>query len=163
MATNPSPDIELADLSGHSAALGTRLTMFNLLGAIIDPYTHQSGWIIPTADRLFGHYSEADIRCAFVVAADADGARSYLGPYADRWQVLLDPDRELIKSLELEFLPALVHLRQDASLSGAAEGWNPDSWRLVLDGVERSMSWRAKPQLPTADDPGPFAGTPALA
>ncbi|NOX32057.1 MAG: hypothetical protein GXP35_18745 [Actinobacteria bacterium] len=162
MATDPSPDIELIDLSGYSAPLGVRLSMFNMLSVVIDPYTHQSGWIIPTAARLFWHYQEADIRCGFIVASDADGARSYLDSYVDAHQVLLDPDRELISSMELQSLPALVHIRQDASLAACAEGWDAADWRVVLDGVEEAMDWRSKPALPITGDPGSFAGTPAL-
>lgn len=162
VATDPSPDVELADLSGWSATLGVRLTMFNMLSAVIDPYTHQSGWIIPTAARLFAHYQEADVRCGFIVAADAEGARSYLGKYADDHQVVLDPDRELITSMGLDELPALVHIRQDASLAASAEGWDPDDWQVVLDSVEAAMSWRTQPQLPAPGDPGAFRGTPAL-
>lgn len=162
VANDPSADLALTDLSGYEATLGVRLMMFNQLSVIIDPYTHQSGWIIPTAARIFNHYSEADIRCSFVVASDADGARSYLGPYADDHLVIVDPEREFISSVGLEFLPALVHIRQDASLAGAAEGWDPGAWLEVLDGVEKTMAWRAQPLLPGPGDPGPFAGTPAL-
>ena len=162
VATDPSADLEITDLTGHQATIGVRLQMFNLLAVVIDPYTHQSGWILRTAARLFGHYREADIRCTFIVAGDAEGARSYLGPFAEEFLVLLDPDRVLIEALELELLPALVHLRQDASLAGAAEGWNPQNWAKVLEGVEETMAWRTKPLLPAPGDPGPFAGTPAL-
>ncbi len=162
MATDPSADLEITDLSGYEATLGVRLVMFNQLSVVIDPYTHQSGWILPTAARLFNHYREADIRCSFVVAGDAEGAKQYLGPFAEEYLVLLDPDRELIGALGLEYLPALVHLRQDASLAGAAEGWNPAGWLEVLAGVEETMAWRARPQLPMVGDPAPFVGTPAL-
>jgi hypothetical protein len=160
VAQDPSADLALTDLSGYEATLASRLMMFNQLSVVIDPYTHQSGWILPTAARLFNHYSEADIRCVFVVASDADGARQYLGRYADEYLVLLDPDRVLIGSLDLEFLPALVHLRQDASLAGAAEGWQPAQWLKVLDGVEKTMAWHSQPQLPAKGDPAPFVGTP---
>ena len=162
MATDPSPEIELADLSGYEATLDVRLTMFNMLSAVIDPYTHQSGWIIPTAARLFEHYQEADIRCGFIVAADAEGARAYMGKYADEYQILLDPDRALIGSMELEELPALVHIRQDASLAASAEGWNPEDWDVVLESVGAAMHWHTQPQLPAPGDPGAFRGTAAL-
>ena len=161
VATDPSADLAITDLSGYEATLSVRLVLFNQLSVVIDPYTHQSGWILPTAARIFNHYREADIRCCFVVAADAEGAASYLGPYASDHLVLLDPDRTMIESLGLEFLPALIHLRQDASLAGAAEGWQPIDWLEVLDGVEQTMAWRSKPQLPAKGDPAPFAGTPA--
>lgn len=136
--------------------------MFNLLAVVIDPYTHESGWILPTADRLFSHYDEADIRCVYVVASDGEGARQYLGKYASEQLVLVDPEREFISSLGLERLPALVHVGQDANLLGAAEGWNPEEWSKVIDGVEEAMAWRARPLLPISTDPGLFEGTPAM-
>ena len=80
-------------MDGAEQTLAQWLTYFNLLTVIIDPYTHESGWIIPTADRIFAHYEEADIRCAFVVTGDGDGARQYLGKYAEKWLVLTDQDR----------------------------------------------------------------------
>jgi hypothetical protein len=163
VATDPSPTLPLASVRGEDPQpLQAWLTLFNLLGVVLDPYTHESGWIIETADRIFAHYSEADIRCCFVVAADADGAREFLGPYADRWLVLCDPDRALVAGMQLDRLPALVHLRQDCSLAGVAEGWHHEQWNAVLEGVERMMAWRAQPVLPHPLDPGPFAGTAAL-
>ena len=158
----PSADIKLATLTGHMHTLAEWLVMFNLMGVVIDPYTHPSGWILPTASRLFGVYDEADVRCAFVVCSDADDARSFLGPFADERLVLLDPAREFARSLGLERLPALVHLAQDASVLGAAQGWDAAEWSAVIDGIEAAMDWRARPVLPTADDPGSFEGTPAL-
>jgi len=162
VAINRTADLTIEDLSGYKATVDDRLVMFNMLLVAIDPYTHQSGWILPTAARLLGHYQEADIRCAFLVAGDADGARSYLGPYAEQFLILLDNERALIESLEIEFLPALVHVRQDASVAGSAEGWNAENWLTVLNGVEKSMAWYSRPVLPASGDPGSFAGTPAL-
>lgn len=154
-------DIELATVTGHSQTLGEWLTMFNLLAVIIDPYTHQSGWIIPTADRLFDIYEEADVRCAFVVTSDADGAREFVGPYADNNLVLIDPERSFTKFTEVEALPALVHVDQNASVVSAATGWDPAEWTDVLIKLEDYMDWRARPQIPGPLDPGPFEGTPA--
>lgn len=158
----PSTDIKLETISGHGHTLAEWLMVFNLMGVVIDPYTHQSGWILPTASRLFLVYEEADIRCAFVVCSDAEGARSFLGNFADEHLVLLDPDREFVRSLGLERVPALVHLAQDASVLGSAQGWNAEEWSEVISGVEDVMDWRARPVLPTAEDPGSFEGTPAL-
>lgn len=161
MATDPSGDLKLATITGHEQTLDEWLIVFNMLVVVIDPYTYESGWILPTAGRLFGTYDEADIRCAFVVASDAEGARSYLGPFADRHLVLLDEDRSLIGALGLERLPAIVHLSQDATVTGCAEGWNPAEWSEVLAGVEEDMDWYSRPLLPAAGDPGAFEGTPA--
>ncbi len=162
VADTPTPDIKLETLTGHTHTLAEWLVVFNLMGVVIDPYTHQSGWILPTAARLFLVYEEADVRCAFVVCSDAQGARSFLGPYANDHLVLLDPERQLVRSLGLERLPALVHIAQDTSVVGSAQGWNAQEWKAVIDGVEEAMDWWARPVLPTPEDPGNFAGTPAL-
>ncbi len=98
-----------------------------------------------------------------LVTGNGDGARQYLGKYADSWLVLTDENREFVGSLSLERIPALVHIGQDGSLVGFAEGWDPAEWRSVLDGVEEAMAWRSRPLLPTPQDPGAFEGTPALA
>jgi len=163
VAKDPSAGVQLASLRDERPlTLHAWLTLFNMLGVVLDPYTRESGWIILTADRIFAHYAEADVRCAFIVTADPAGAREFLGPYADRWLVLLDPERELVRSMELERLPALVHLRQDCSIAGVAEGWHHQEWNEVLDGVEQIMAWRSQPTLPHPLDPGPFAGTSAV-
>ena len=157
----PSSTLTLATDRGEEQSLGQWLTTFNMLAVVIDPYTHQSGWILPTADRLFNHYREADIRCAFIVASDGAGARQYLGKFGSRYLTLVDPERTLIGELGLEFLPALVHLDQGCNVLGSAEGWDPPQWASVVDGVESAMAWRSRPLIPAMGDPGPFAGTPA--
>jgi hypothetical protein len=162
VATDPSNQLTVATIDGAEQTLSQWLTYFNLLTVVLDPYTHESGWIIPTAARIFAHYEEADVRCAFVVTSDADGAREYLGKYSKEWLVLIDEDRELVRSLGLERLPALTHIAQDGSLAGFAEGWNPADWKGVLAGVEEAMAWRCRPLLPAPEDPGAFEGTPAL-
>ncbi len=162
MATDPPGDTVLTHVSGRSYPLESWVTMFNLLVVVVDPYTHESAWILPTAARLFDHYDEADVRVGFVVTADAEGATAYLGPFASEYLVLLDPGRDFVKAVELDRLPALLHLRQDASLGGSAQGWDPEEWRKVLDGMEQDMLWRSQPLLPAPGDPAPFAGTPAL-
>ncbi len=158
----PSADIRLETMSGRGHTLGEWLVVFNLLAVVIDPYTHQSGWILPTASRIFLHYEEADMRCAFVACCDAEGARSFLGRLADEHLVLLDPDREFVRSLGVERLPALVHLAQDASVLGSAQGWNAQEWSSVIARAEETMDWRVRPVMPAPGDPGNFEGTPAL-
>jgi hypothetical protein len=156
-----SGETSISAISGHEQTLAEWLTTFNLLAVVIDPYTHQSGWILPTAARLFGLYEEADIRCCFIVTSDADGAASYLGPYSREFLVLVDPERKVVAELGLETLPALVHVNQDGSVAGSVEGWQPLEWSAVLAGVEEDMDWRSRPILPAPRDPGPFEGTPA--
>ena len=132
------PAIELDPITGDPHSLAEWLTLFNLLVVVLDPYTRESGWIIETAGRLFRLYEEADVRVGFVVTGDEDGARQYLGPYADEFLVLVDPDRDFVRSLELERLPALVHITQDCTVEGSAEGWKAEEWEEVLAGVEAS-------------------------
>lgn len=162
MPSELSSTLSLATDSGEEQSLSQWLTTFNLLAVVIDPYTHQSGWILPTADRLFNHYSEADIRCAFIVASDGPGARQYLGKFGDRYLTLVDPERKLITELGLEYLPAFLHIGQGCDVIGAAEGWDPTQWAAVINGVESAMAWRSRPLIPAPGDPGPFQGTPAL-
>jgi hypothetical protein len=161
--SDPAADLQIASVTrDQPQTLAAWVTLFHLLGVVLDPYTLESSWIIQTASRIFAHYREADVRTAYIVTSDAEGARAFLGPYAQDWLVLLDPNRELVKGIGLERLPALVHIRQDVTVAGVAEGWNPEAWSEVLGGVERVMAWRAQPVLPHPADPGPFAGTAAL-
>ena len=102
---------------------------------------------------------EADCRVGWLVAADADDARAFLGPWADRFLTLIDPDRAVIKGLGLERLPALVHIRQDLAVVGAAEGWHPPEWQAITDNLGKVMSW-SRPLIPVAGDPSPFEGSP---
>jgi hypothetical protein len=60
----------------------------------------------------------------------------------------------------LNELPAFIHVRQDASVVSAAEGWDPDDWRAVASGLAKDMSW-TRPLIPEASDPAPYAGSAA--
>ncbi len=132
-----------------------------MLVAIIDPYTHESSWIIETAGRVLRAFTDADCRVAWLVTANEDQAAEFMGPWAEEMLTFADPDREMVKSLGLETLPAFVHLDQKLNVVGAAEGWNPDEWRDVATGLAQVMSW-TRPALPGPGDPTPYAGTPAL-
>ena len=136
------------------------VTMFHLVVVVIDPYTDESAWILPTASRILETFSGADCRVAWLVTADEVDAKRFLGPHAERLLTLLDPDRSLVKGLGLERLPALVHIRQDLSVAGAAEGWDPVEWQAVTDQLGDIMDW-SKPCLPALGDPSRFAGSPA--
>src|SRR5690606_18406768 len=124
---------ELSPLQGKARPLRAFVTTFHLVAAVLDPYTAQSAWLLPTVARIFRVYDEADCRVALVVTCSEAEARQFLGPYAEEFLTFVDPDRELVKGLGLERLPALVHLRQDLSVAGSAEGWDPDAWREVTD------------------------------
>ena len=105
MATDPPGDLQLAPLRGAARSLDDWLTTFHLAAVVLDPYTYESAWLLETAGRILEHFRGADCRIAFVVTADADDAREFLGPWAERVLTFADPDRELVKALGLNELP----------------------------------------------------------
>jgi hypothetical protein len=161
MATNPPLDVELQDLRGGSRSLEQWLTNFHLCVVVLDPYTNESAWALESAGRVLQSYAEADVRVGWVVTCDADGARRFLGPWADRLLTFVDPDRALVRGLELEQLPALVFVNMSGALEGCAEGWDPEEWRKVCEHLSELLSWSV-PALPIAGDPAAYAGSPAL-
>jgi hypothetical protein len=160
VVTNPAADVELQTLKGGTLALGEMVTMFHLALVVVDPFTHQSAWILPTAQRILGTFRAADVRVGFVVTGTPDEARDFLGPVADEFLVLADPERKLVRSLGLESLPAWVHIDHLLQVEASAQGWNPDEWRLAAEHLAERMDW-TRPTIPTAGDPVPFHGSPA--
>lgn len=161
MATNPPGDIQLAPLGGQPRTLAAWLTTFHLAVVILDPYTHESSWLLETSGRILADFQGANCRVAFVMTAPSDDARTFLGPWAERILTFSDPDRELVKGLSLNELPAFVHLRQDAQVVGVAEGWDPPEWRAVAARLADDMDW-SRPLIPAAGDPAPYAGSAAV-
>lgn len=160
MATDPPPDLVLTPLDGPPRTVAQLLTTFHLLLIGLDPYTNESSWILPTAARVIQTFEQADVRVAFLVAADdAADARQFLGPLAREVLTFVDPKREVVNALGLTRLPALVHLDLSGSVVNAAEGWNPLEWRALCAHLAKLMSWTA-PAIPTPKDPAPFAGSP---
>ncbi|HEX4978984.1 MAG TPA: hypothetical protein VFV35_02865 [Acidimicrobiales bacterium] len=160
MATDPPPDLVLTPLDGPPRTVAQLLTTFHLLLVVVDPYTNESAWILPTAQRVIQTFEQADVRVAFLIAADTPAdARQFLGPLAREVLTFVDPEREAIKALGLERLPALVHLDLGGSVVGSTEGWQPLEWRRLCLNLARLMSWTA-PAIPTPKDPAPFAGSP---
>lgn len=157
----PSPDTVLQPLDGPSRPLHELLTTFHLLSVVIDPYTNESAWLLPTARRILSQFAGSSVRTNYVVTAGADDARAFLGPLVNEALVFCDPDRTFVKQLGLTQLPAFTFLRIDGNVTAKAEGWNPLEWRAVTDEVARTVSW-SKPLIPAPGDPGAFAGTPAL-
>jgi hypothetical protein len=160
VATNPPGDVRLTPLDGEARPLAEWLTTFHLAAVILDPYTYESAWLLETAGRILGDFKGADCRVAFVVTASADEAREFLGPWASQVLTFADPDREMVKGLGLNELPAFVHLRQDGAVANVAEGWDPAEWRTVAVGLAKDMSW-TRPLIPGPGDPKPYAGSPA--
>ncbi len=161
MATAPDTTIELVLSSGESRPLSDWLTMFPLVLAVVDPYTHESAGILESVRRIFAVFRGADCRVAWLVTSDADGAKQFLGPLGEEFLTYVDPDRVIVKATGLSVLPALVAIRQDGSILGAAEGWDPHTWRAVTDELSTFTSW-SRPVLPVKGDPVAYPGTPAL-
>lgn len=161
VASHPPPDTILRPINGPARPLSQFLTTFHLVLVVLDPYTHESAWIMETAGRVLTTFSQADCRVGWLVAGDPDECRAFLGPWAQRFSTFSDADRAMIKGLGLERLPALVHLGMDATVIASAEGWHPGEWRALTDRAARMLHWKG-PQLPTAHDPAPYDGTPAL-
>ena len=160
MPTDPAGDVTLTHLSGAELPLDDWLTTFHLAVAVLDPYEYESAWLLETAGRILTTFAGADVRVGFVITSSPADAKEFLGPWADRLFVLCDPDKAFVKSLQLEQLPAFVHLGIDGTLLGSAEGWDPAEWRAVADNLATIMSWKG-PEIPAAGDPRPYRGAPA--
>lgn len=137
------------------------MTTFHLAMVILDPFTIESSWIIDSAARILGGFRGADVRIAFMVTGTDDQAKQFLGPFVDEFLTFSDPDRAFVKGLELEQLPAFVHLDHSLNVLGAAEGWRPREWREVAAGLADLMHW-SRPNIPELGDPVPYEGSPAL-
>lgn len=161
VATNPPLDLELSPLDGNSRPLREWLTTFHLGSVVLDPYTNESSWILPTAERILEAFRGADVRVNFVVTADASAARQFMGPLIERFLIFTDPDRHFVKGLGLSALPAFVFLRVDGEVPAATEGWDPMAWRKVAQEIAATTAWQG-PTIPAPGDPGSFAGSPAL-
>ena len=162
MATDPPADLELKPLNGDAQTIQGWLTMFHLVTVVLDPFTYESAWLLKTVARILRIYDQADCRVALMVTASPEEARMFLGPYAEEFLTFADPDRTVVKALGLERLPALVHIRQDLSIAGVSEGWDPPAWKAITEGLSKAMRW-SRPLIPAPGDPAPYDGTPALA
>jgi hypothetical protein len=161
VARDPSPELVLTPIKGKSRTVEQLLTTFHLLLVAIDPFTNQSAWILETAGRILQTFEQADCRIGWLVTATSDECRQFLGPWANEMMTFADPDRIAVKEFGLERLPALVHLGMECKVVAAAEGWHPAEWKSVTDQLAKVLSWKG-PNFPTAKDPGPFEGSPAL-
>ena len=162
MASTPPPDTVLRPINAQPRPLSQYLTVFHLVVVVLDPFTNESAWLIETAGRLLTVFSQADCRVGWIVAGSADECREFLGPWAERFMTFADADREAIRALGLQRLPALVHLGMDGTVVASAEGWNPVQWQAVADELAHMLSWKA-PRLPAPQDPAPYEGSAALA
>ncbi len=161
VAKDPTTDLRLVPLDGEGRPLRDWLMTFHLASVVVDPYTNESSWILPTAVRIMRAFTGAAVRVNFIVTAEADDARTFLGPYAQEFLVFADPERQAVKAFGLERLPAFIFLRADGHVAAAAEGWNSTDWRSVCSAIAKTTAW-SKPDLPTGADPAAFRGSPAL-
>jgi hypothetical protein len=161
MATDPPADLLLTTVTGDSRTLAEWVDNFHLGLVFVDPYTYESAWLLEEAARILATLSAADVRVGWVVTADAPDSRAFLGPYADSLFTLIDPDRELVKALDLEQLPAFVHINMGMQVGAFAEGWQPAAWKAALTELATVLAWTV-PVLPGPGAPSPFLGSPAL-
>jgi len=154
-------DVTLQAIEREPQTLGEWLVTFQMAAVVLDPYTHESAWILDTATRILRHFREADCRVVFIVAGTTDEARQFLGPLTEQVLTLCDADRALVKAAELEQLPAFVHLTPAGVLAAKAEGWDPAAWREVAVALAKRMSW-TYPSIPAAGDPVAYPGSPAV-
>ncbi len=152
------PDIVLHPLGGKDRTLSEQLKLFHLLAVVMDPYTHESSWLLETSGRILTEFAGADVRPAFVLTCDDEGARAFLGPWIETLMVFCDPDRTFVKGMGITEVPALVHLALDCSIMGKAEGWEPETWRPIVENLAAMMHW-SRPTIPKAGDPVPYEGT----
>ncbi len=171
MVSNPSLDLVLEPVLPEVATptsegqpprpLSAWLTTFHLASVVLDPYTNESSWILPTAARILRAFSGSAARANFIVTCSADEARLFLGPLSREFLVFADPDRSVVRSVGLESLPAFVFIRSDGTVPAVAQGWDPMAWRSVAKDIATTTAWTA-PAIPLAGEPAAFAGTPAL-
>jgi hypothetical protein len=155
-----SADVELQPVDGESLTIADQTAMFHLVVVAIDPYTHESAWILETAGRILTNFHGADCRVAWLVRAPAVDAEAFLGPWAERVLTFADPEGTAIRALGVTEIPAIVHVGTDLSIVGRADGWDPAEWKAVTDNLAEIMAWNKVP-LPRPGDPVPFPGVPA--
>ena len=150
----------LDPLGGEPLTMSDQVTMFHLVVVTLDPYTYESAWLLETAGRILEEFYGADCRVAWLVTAGDADARAFLGPWAEKFLTFVDPDRSVVEALGIEEIPALVHVGNDLSVIGKADGWDPEQWRPITDNLAKMMSW-SKPIFPKPGDPMAFAGSAA--
>ena len=155
-------DLVLAPLGAEPRPLEEWLTTFHLATVVLDPYTNESSWILPTATRVLEGLRGSDARVNFLVTADERDTRAFLGPLRQGLpRVHRSRPRRRQGARPRASCPAFVFIRVDGTVAAAAEGWTAASWRAVADAITEATAWRS-PDIPVVGDPGPFHGSPAL-
>ena len=160
MATKLPDDLQLAPLDGDARALSEWLTTFHLASVVLDPYTNESAWVLKTAVRILEEFRGSHARVNFIVTANDDDTKAFLGPLTERFLTFCDPDRSVVSAMGLDELPAFVFTRVDREVVATAQGWNAAEWHAVAEAIAATTKWNV-PTIPASGDPGAFAGTPA--
>ena len=147
--------------AGKARPIMEWLTTFHLASVVLDPYTNESSWILRTASRVLEEFRDCDVRTNMIVTAGPEDAAAFLGPLAEKFLVFCDADRSAVKAMGLTQLPAFVLTQVDGVIGAKAEGWNPNEWEKVCDTIADITKWSSI-ELPSAGDPVPFRGSPAL-
>ncbi len=155
MTSTVSLDVTLTPLTGKGRTLKEWLTTFHLALVALDPFENQGAWILPIAERVLYHFSQADVRVALLVKATPDECRVFLGPLVNEFLTFADPNGASIKGMGLERLPVFAHYAMDGTLEGKAEGWKPSEWQAVTDNLARVTSW-SSPVVFRDGDPASF-------
>jgi hypothetical protein len=158
MAKNPDPSLELTTSAGVTRTLDDWSTMFQLCLVIL-PARPEASVFVPIAQRVFATFGDTDCTTAFVVTGPQVVAERLLGHIDSGVMIFTDPELDLVSSLGLEHLPALVHLRQDTSVAAATEGWSPKEWQRVVRETAKAMAWTV-PEVARPGDPPAFPGWP---
>ena len=154
-------DLMLAPLGGEARPLEEWLTTFHLATVVLDPYTNESSWILPTATRILEGLRGSDARVNFLVTAD-DRRRQGVPRPARRAVPRVHRSRPAGGEGARPDAAAGVRVRPvDGTVPAAAEGWSAAAWRAVAEAVAEATAWRT-PDIPVVGDPGPFHGSPAL-
>ncbi len=151
----------LTPLQGQGRTVEEWLTVFHLVSVVVDPYTNESSWVLDVAARVLREFSEAAVRVNWIVTADVEDTKAFLGPLATEFLTFTDPDRLAVKALGLERLPAFVFIMMDGVVEASAEGWDSVTWRTVADSIANAVKW-SRPVIPEPGDPPAFEGSPAL-
>jgi hypothetical protein len=161
MATDPPPDLVLTPLNGEPRGIDDWVTLFPLALVVLDPFTYESAWLLKEAGRILTAFTAADVRVGWLATSTADEAREFLGPWAQELLTFVDPEREAVKALGLDTLPAFIVVNMANKVEAVAEGWDPPAWRKAVGQLATILEW-SKPSIPGSGAPRPYPGTPAL-
>jgi hypothetical protein len=158
VAKNPDPLLPITSYQGKTRTLDDWATVFNL-AIVVLPDRPEGSSYLGIVERIFATFGDSDVRTIICVPSSPAITKRILGPAAESSLVWCDPERAFVNSLGLERLPAFVHLRQDTSLVGAAQGWSPTEWQKVADEIAKHEHW-SSPMVSGKGDPSPNPGWP---